>query len=68
MSRFNEKHAAKETGASNKDVGRAWHDARDSASGSGYLSERNESKVSDSEEGKGIWAAIKSILGGKKDD
>jgi len=68
MSRFNEKHAAQETQASQKDVSRAWHDSRDSASSSGYLNERNENKVSDSEEGKGIWDAIKGFLGGKKDD
>ena len=68
MSRYSEKDAAKDTGSSSKSVSRAWHDARDDAAGSGHLSERNENKTSDSENG-GALNALFSLLGfGKKDD
>lgn len=67
MPRWTAKDTARETDSSIKDTNRAFHDSRESAASSGHLDERNESKVSDSEEGKSIWGIITSILG-KKDD
>jgi len=67
MPRWTAKDTAKETDSPTKDTNRAFHDARDSAASSGYLDERNESKVSDSEEGKSIWGAITSLFGKKND-
>jgi hypothetical protein len=67
MSGFSKKDAAKETGSSNKETSRAWHQARDDAASSGQLNERNENKTSDSEEGSAIWGFIKGIFG-KSDD
>ena len=49
--KYSESDAAKDTNSSSKEVSEAWHSARDDAAGSGHLPERNENKVSDSENG-----------------
>jgi len=65
--KWTQKDTAKETGSSGKETSRAFHDARNDASGSGYLDERNENKTSDSKEGS-ILSAFFSIFKGSKDD
>lgn len=63
------KDVGKHTGVSSREAARAGHDARDDMASSGFLSERNESKTSDSPEG-GILSRIFSGLGfgADKDD
>lgn len=51
MSRYGKNEAARDTGATPKEVSGAWHAAREDAAGSGQLPERNIGKVSDSEHG-----------------
>lgn len=62
MSRWDEEDAAEETETSEREVRRAWHDARDHAAGSGQLNERNTRKTSDSREG-GILSGIFRKIG-----
>ena len=47
-SKYGKSDAARDTGSSMKDVGSAWHSARDDAQQSGQLSERGSSKSSSS--------------------
>lgn len=57
MSKYGKGNVASDTNSSHKEVSSAWHDARDDAAGSGYLSERNDNKTSDSKEG-GLLSSI----------
>lgn len=67
MSLWGKKDTARETHSSDRDTSRAFHDARNDAASSGSLDERNESKVSDSEDGPVLFQILKSIFGGRKD-
>lgn len=62
MSKYTEKNAARDTKSSVKEVNKAWHQAREDASSSGELNERNENKVKDSSEGSSLFDIIKSIF------
>ena len=67
MAKYTQKDAARDTKSSSRDVSRSYHDARNDAASSGHLNERNESKVSDSEDGPILFQIFRSIFGGKKD-
>lgn len=45
--KYDEKDAARDTGASNKEVAQTWHQARDDARASGELSDRPAESPSD---------------------
>ncbi len=60
---YTAKDAAKDTGSSGKETARAWHSARDDASSSGELDERNDRKVSDSEGGSFLHSIFKAVFG-----
>lgn len=64
---YTKKDAAEDTGSSGKEVSHAWHVARNDAASSGELEERNEQKVSDSEEGSFLYSIFKTIFGGEKE-
>jgi len=64
---YDKKDAAKDTKSSVKEVGKAWHQARDDAASSGQLDERNNNKTNDSENGPILRDIFKSIFG-KSDD
>ncbi len=58
---YGKKQAARDTGSSTKSVSRAWHAARDHATSSGELSNRNRHKTSDSREGGVLYGIFKAL-------
>lgn len=54
LSKYTNQDAPADTEASNRDVTRAHHDARDHAAAEGSLPERNAAKCSDSEDGSAL--------------
>lgn len=61
VAKYTKEDAARDTGSSTSEVSKSWHKARDDAASSGHLTERNESKVGDSEHGSVIHEFFKSI-------
>ena len=64
--KYTKEDASKDTQSNVSEVSQAWHAAREDAARSGHLEERNVNKVSDSELGPELYAAIKS-LGNEKE-
>jgi hypothetical protein len=62
VSEYTQDDARNETGASRSEIREAWHEAREDASKSGEVPERDWSKVSDSKEGKAIFSFLKGTV------
>ncbi|MEK7603646.1 MAG: hypothetical protein AAB461_00820 [Patescibacteria group bacterium] len=60
---WDKKDTAERDGVSVKEVSNAWHQAREDAASSRELEERNENKVSDSEDGSTLYDIFKGIFG-----